>query len=109
MNAIFFVDRNIESLEEIVDEVPVGTIEIICINKGLKSLKGIERLLFVTTLYLYNNQITSLEDLVGSNVTGLNISGNPCYQQFQDEFEGSVQSVKEHFGLMDTPKDPGYD
>jgi len=128
---VFVVQRNIESLEEIVDEVPAKTTEIICLGKGLRSLKGIENLSSVKDLYVsYNqitsleelcrsnvtglnisgNQITSLEDLVGSNVTGLIIFDNPCFQQFQDQFGGSIENVKEYYSqFLDTPKDPGFE
>jgi len=76
MNTTFFVQINIESLEEIIDEVPSGTTQIICIGKDLRSLKGIDRLPSVTKLNVSHNQITSLEGLAGSNVIELTIFGN---------------------------------
>jgi len=76
MSTTFVVLYNIESLEEIVDQVPAGTTKIVCTNKNLRSLKGIERLPLVTALNVSNNQITSLEGLVGSNVTELVIHHN---------------------------------
>jgi len=152
MTTTFTVERNIESLDEIIDEVPAGTITIICVGKELKSLRGIERLPSVTELYAAANRITSLEglagsnvtrlsvhfnlitslkdlttsnvtildisynqiaslkDLAGTNVTKLYISYNPCYEQFRDEFEGSVQRVKDYYNqFIDIPKNPGFD
>jgi len=174
MTTTFTVERNIESLEEIVNEVPVGTTKIECINKGLKSLKGIERLPSVTALVIWNNQITSLEGLAGSIMSELNISDsqitslkglcgsavtelyifnnqitsleglagsivsklyivgnqkitsleglrgsavtelymcdNPCYRQFQNQFGGSVEKVKEYYNqFADVSKDPEFD
>jgi len=152
MAATFTVQRNISSLEEIVDEVPAGTTKLACFNQGLKSLKGIERLPTVTKLFVRGNQITSLEGLAGSNVVKLYIANNqvtsleglagsnvvvldirnnqiasleglagsnvitlyilnnPCYQQYQDQFEKSVQKVKDYYNqFLDTPKEPGYD
>jgi len=76
MDTTFIVERNIESLEEIVDLVPAGTIRLLCTNKGLRSLKGIERLPSITELYISGNQIASLEGLTGSNVTSLNVPNN---------------------------------
>jgi Leucine-rich repeat (LRR) protein len=170
-DTIYTVNRNIQSLDEIVDEIPEGTTILICNNKGCLSLRGIERLPFVTTLVIRDNQIRSLEGLVGSNVTTLNIrdnqirsleglvgsnvttliinnnyissleglagsnvtklhinhnqirsleglagsnvtyfysSGNPCYEEFIDEFGRSVQKVKERYEFNDM-KDPGFE
>jgi len=109
-NTIFAVDRNIESLEEIVDEVPAGTTGIICLDKGLRSLRGIENLSSIKGLYVSYNQITSLKELSESSVTKLHIFDNPCSQQFYNEFEGSVENVKEYYNqFLDTVKDPGFD
>jgi hypothetical protein len=65
----------------------------------LKGLVGLK----VTELYIWNNQITSLEGLAGSN-----ISNNLCYQQFKNEFQGSIQKVKEYYGFNEV-KNPGFD
>ena len=73
---IYIVNRRITSLDEIVAEVPEGTTKITCNNNGLLSLRGIERLPSVTTLYIRGNRFTSLEGLAGSNLTRLFIGGN---------------------------------
>jgi hypothetical protein len=129
MANVFSVTRKIQSLEEIVDEVPEGTTELQCIHNNCRSLRGIERLPSVTTLSVVNNQISSFDGLVGSQVTTLSIyrnqitsleglaytkvtklyiSHNPCYEQFINEFEGSVQKVKERYEVNEI-KDPGCD
>ena len=72
----YVVNRNIESLEEIINEVPRECNTLICKNKGLRSLRGIDRLPQITRLHLENNQITSLEGIIGSNVTHLYIDNN---------------------------------
>jgi Leucine-rich repeat (LRR) protein len=72
----YVVNRNIESLEEIINEVPRDCNTLICNNKGLRSLRGIDSLPQITTLFVDNNQITSLEHIAGSNVTHLFIRNN---------------------------------
>jgi Leucine-rich repeat (LRR) protein len=72
----YVVNRNIESLEEIINEVPRDCNTLICKNKGLRSLRGIDSLPQITTLFVDNNQITSLEHIAGSNVTHLFIRNN---------------------------------
>ena len=72
----YIVNRNIESLEEIINEVPMECNTLICRNKGLRSLRGIDRLPQITCLRLENNQITSLEGIVGSNVRSLLVRNN---------------------------------
>ena len=117
MANVYTVRRNIEFLEEIVGEVPEGCTELRCNNKGLRSLRGIERLpqittldisnnqvqslefitgSNVTTLYISRNQIKSLEFITGSNVAHLYISGNPCYNEFAELGE-SVEKAKEKY------------
>ena len=72
----YIVNRNIESLEEIINEVPRGCNTLVCRNKGLRSLRGIDRLPQITTLRVENNQIESLQGIVGSNVIYLYIDNN---------------------------------
>ena len=103
----YIVNRNIESLEEIINEVPQNFDTLICNNKGLRSLRGIDRLPQITRLHVDNNQITSLEYIVGSNVTTLYIDNNPCYSEFV-ELESSIKKVKERYSLLDV-KDPGFE
>ena len=72
----YVVNRNIESLEEIINEVPRDCNTLICKNKGLRSLRGIDSLPQITTLFVHNNQITSLEGIIGSNVRTLCVGNN---------------------------------
>jgi Leucine-rich repeat (LRR) protein len=72
----YIVNRNIESLEEIINEVPQNFDTLICNNKGLRSLRGIDRLPQITRLHVDNNQIESLQGIVGSNVIHLIIDDN---------------------------------
>ena len=117
MANVYTVRRNIEFLEEIVGEVPEGCTELRCNEKGLRSLRGIERLPQITTLNISDNQIQSLEFITGSNVTNLDISdnqiqslefitgsnvtklyisGNPCYNEFI-ELGKSIEKAKEKY------------
>jgi hypothetical protein len=54
---IYTVNHNIQSLDEIIDEVPEGTTTLQYVNKGCLSLRGIERLPSVTKLDIRNNLI----------------------------------------------------
>ena len=72
----YIVNRNIESLEEIINEVPTEYNILVCRNKGLRSLRGIDRLPQITRLHVDNNQITSLQGIIGSNVAYLSIENN---------------------------------
>ena len=124
----YIVNRNIESLEEIINEVPMECNILVCRNKGLRSLRGIDRLPQITILFvennqieslrgiagsniinlsIENNQITSLEHIVGSNVIHLSIDNNPCYNEFV-ELENSIEKVKERYSFLDV-KDPGFE
>ena len=61
MANVYTVRRNIEFLEEIVGEVPEGCTTLKCNDKGLRSLRGIERLPQITELDIRYNQVQSLE------------------------------------------------
>jgi Leucine-rich repeat (LRR) protein len=84
---------------------PVTRLEIY--NNQIKSLEGLADS-NVTELNISDNKIRSLEGLAGSNVTILFIDNNPCYEQFKDEFEYSIQKVKEWYEF-DEIKDPGFE
>jgi len=72
----YVVNRNIDSLEEIINKVPRGCNILICRNKGLRSLRGIDRLPQITILFVENNQIESLRGIAGSNIINLSIENN---------------------------------
>jgi hypothetical protein len=81
--------------------------ELIINDNQISSLEGLADS-NVTDLYINRNQITSLKGLAYSNVTLLRIFYNPCYEQFKDEFEYSIQKVKERYEF-DEIKNPGFD
>ena len=102
---IFIVEENVNSINDFVEQVPDGTEKVVCVGKGLTSLEGAARLpRSVTTLYIFNNQITSLQGLVGSNVTTLNICNNPVYREFKEK--GGKENLKK---IIEDLENDGFD
>jgi Leucine-rich repeat (LRR) protein len=74
-------------------------------NNQIASLEGLAGS-NVTRLHINSNQVDSLEGLVGSNVTCLDITRNPCYKEFV-ELDRSIEKVIEKYNIPEI-KDPGF-
>lgn len=74
---VFRVIGPVSSLSDIISKIPEGTEIVICQEKNLKSLEGVE--LFpksVTTLDVSDNELTSLKGIEKSEILDLDVSGN---------------------------------
>jgi hypothetical protein len=82
---------DLNSLEDIINWIPVGTKKIICAGKHLKSLRGVERFpASVTSLDVCHNDITSLRGLVSKKGIACNIKKLSIWDNKISSFKGLV-------------------